>query len=82
VFPGDRHLNRMDKFTSHVIQMDSNSRSLNFRVSDARALDSEVSNMSLGCLESESLVSEAQGLGRGLGGSRPEAFSGSDMSGL
>jgi hypothetical protein len=38
--------------------------------------------MSLGCLESESLVSEAQGLGRGLGGSRPEAFSGSDMSGL
>jgi hypothetical protein len=74
VFPGDRHLNRMDKFTSHVIQMDSNSRSLNSRVSDARALDSEVS---------DSIVSEAsdtKGLGHesrtprirvlGLGGSR------------
>jgi hypothetical protein len=35
--------------------------------------------MSLGRLESESLVSDPR---RGLGGSRPETFSGSDLSGL
>jgi hypothetical protein len=48
VFSGVRHLNWMDKITSQVIQMDSNFRSLNSRVSDvrvsnSRALDVRVS---------------------------------------
>jgi hypothetical protein len=50
VFLGARHLNWMDKITSHVIQMNSTSRSLNSRVLDARASDSEVL---------DSMVSEA-----------------------
>jgi hypothetical protein len=37
--------------------------------------------MGLGHLESESSVSDGRGLRRGLGGSRPETFSGSDTSG-
>jgi hypothetical protein len=90
VFPGAQHLNWMDKITSHVIQMDSNSRSLNSRVSDARASDSEVSDsmfsevldIGLGHLESRSFVLEARGLRWGLCGLRPETFSGFDMSGL
>jgi hypothetical protein len=44
VFPGARHLNLIDKIRSHAIQMNSNPLSLNSRVSDARALNSEVSN--------------------------------------
>jgi hypothetical protein len=38
--------------------------------------------MGLGHLESESSVSDDRGLRRGLGGSRPETFSGFDTSGL
>jgi hypothetical protein len=43
---------------------------------------SEVSDIGLRHLESESSVSDARGLRRGLEGSRAETFSGSDMSGL
>jgi hypothetical protein len=50
----------MDKITSLVIQMDSNSRSLNSKVLDTRASDSEVS---------DSKVSEASDT-KGLGGLR------------
>jgi hypothetical protein len=74
MFPGARHLNRMDKITLHVIQMDSNPQSLNFRVLDTRASNLEVSyskvskasdtwvsevlDMSLGGPKSVSLVSD------------------------
>ena len=44
VFLGIRHLNWMDKIISHIIQMDLNPQSINFKVSDIRASDSEASN--------------------------------------
>jgi hypothetical protein len=92
----------MDKITSHVIQMDSNPQSLNFRVSDTRASNSEVSDskvskaldtwvselsdMSLGGPESESMVSDPSvsdprpGLGgRGLRCYRALTFLGLDL---
>jgi hypothetical protein len=72
----------MDKITSHVIQMDSYSRFLNSRVSDARASDPkdsdsmvlEASDMKgLGGLEHRSQTSRIRVLC--LGGSRPETGS-------
>jgi hypothetical protein len=80
VFSGARYLNGMDKIASHVIHMYSNFRSLNSRVSDAKVLNSrasdvgvsEVSNMNLGGLEFESLVSKYS-LGFETWSRRPEA---------
>jgi hypothetical protein len=90
----------MDKITLHSIQMNSSLRSLHSRVSDVRASDSEVSNstvseasdtwvskvsdMSLGGLEFESLVSDPSisDPRPGLGGLGLETFSGSDLPGL
>jgi hypothetical protein len=93
VFPGARHLNLIDKITSHVIQVDSNIWSPNSKVSDTRASASEVSNlkvseasdtwvsevsdMSLGGLESFHLGSKTWSRRPGL-----EMFSGSDFPGL
>ena len=54
VFLGTRHLNWIDKITSHIIQMNLNPQSLNFRVSD-----SKVSNRVLG-LRSFRLGSETR----------------------
>ena len=44
MFPRARHLNLMDKIRSHVIQMNSNSWSLNSRVLDVGTLNSEASD--------------------------------------
>jgi hypothetical protein len=63
MFSGAQHLNWMDKIASHVIQMDSNSQSLNSTVSDTRASDSKVS---------DSMVSKASDM-KGLGGLRHES---------
>ena len=64
----------MDKITSHVIQMDSNFRSLNSRISDARAsdsksLDSKVSEASDTWVSeaSDSRASEVSNRALGLG---------------
>jgi hypothetical protein len=63
MFSGAQHLNWIDKIASHVIQMDSNSQSLNSTVSDTRASDSKVS---------DSMVSKASDM-KGLGGLRHES---------
>jgi hypothetical protein len=58
VIPGARHLNLMDKIISHIIQKNLNPRSLNSRVSDVRASDSEVLDSKVS-EASDSWVSEA-----------------------
>jgi hypothetical protein len=96
VFPDARHLNWMDNITSHVIQIDSNFRSLTSKVSDTRASDLDVSDSmvleasdtkglgGLRHLGHEYLVSNSSASNprRGLGGSRLETFSGFDLCGL
>ena len=45
VFLGAQHLNFMDKIISHVIQMNSNPRSLNSRFADVKGSDLEASDL-------------------------------------
>ena len=94
VFPSIRHLNWMDKITSHIIQMNLNPQSLNSRISDVRASNSKSSDSKVS-EASDTWVSEAsdsraskvsnRALGLKsfhLGGSGPESFSGFDFPGL
>ena len=82
MFPRARHLNLMDKIRSHIIQMNSNPRSLSSRVSDARTSNSGVSDSEvLEALDSGSQirvlrVSDPRPVLRGSG---PETFLGFDL---
>jgi hypothetical protein len=84
VFPGAQHLNWMDKVTLHVIQMDSNFRSLSSRVSSVRVSNVRFSNLRalyIGVLEvSDTWVSEDSDSSpysrNSLGDQRSETFSG------
>jgi hypothetical protein len=84
VFPGAQHLNWMDKVTLHVIQMDSNFRSLSSQVSGVRVSNVWCSNsraLDIGVSEVlDTWVSEDSDLSpysrNSLGDRRSEMFSG------